>query len=210
MTDPSANILSARDLQFREQTPIKPVWETQNIEHKMLKHVDGNFKRSFGGYYHGGTEGLQGAVPHAYEMFQKIDGINNMTEERKVEAFMQCCLQGSALRHATTGKRFDDAKIGDGNGQKTFKDFLKECIAKYGNPLARQQQKRGLPYCHKPPGCDVSIWKVTFPDANDFIDWLPGTEAVVPPEELKEVYFYTFPNKWTKAFTDTASNNLQT
>jgi len=198
MSDPCAVTLSARDLQFKEQTPIKPAWEMSHIEYKMLKHINGNFKRSFGGHYHSGNEGLQGAVPHAFDMFHKINWISNMTTVRKVDAFVQFCLQGSALRHATPVRHkneFLDANLGnDANaGEKSFKDFLKAYATEHSNPLARQQQKRGLPYCHKPPGCDVSIWKVAFPDANDFIDWLPGTETVIPDGELKDVYFYTIP-----------------
>jgi len=87
-TNPSANVLSARDLQFREQTSNKPVWETQHVECKMLKYAYANFKRSFGGYYHGGTAGLQGAVPHAYKMYQNVDCINNMSKLHKADAFM--------------------------------------------------------------------------------------------------------------------------
>jgi transposase InsO family protein len=207
---------SKKELQAYFQTPIKPVTNTSSIEYKVLKFQDNFFKMSFSGYHHDGTEGHQGAVPHAYNMYKKIKALG-MTEERNIQAFVQCCLQGNAIMHAeavmnsTLEVDGEQVPYMDRVGQEggpTFLQFLKDYIKQYGNPKARQQQKKGLPHCKKPSDCLVSIWKVAFPNANKFIEWLDGHDQPYTDEELVELFFNTFPSTWTEAYNSIASNDL--
>jgi len=79
--------------------------------------------------------------------------------------------------------------------------FLKQFIAAHATPEDRHELLTQLRTAHKAREIGVQQFYYRLLEVNGYVDWLPGTEAALQPEELCQAFHGAMPTKWKEVFT---------
>lgn len=154
---------------------------------------------------------LKDLVPHCMSVRSKIESAVSVVNHRGPSFYRVFPRTLDMVLRAVWDQLMADSdadpNINNAPTPANFDDRLRDFIAAHTAETDRHELVQQLRSCRKPKNVQVQSFWYMLRRFNSYVDWLPGNEPALAPNQMKQAFYDAMPPTWRQRYDD-AGNSI--